>query len=316
MNEIMKPREATRVLVTGGAGFIGKHLIRSLLTEGYQVRSLDLNKPDICDVNLESMDGSFTNSECIENALVDVDIIYHLASTTIPQKSNEYPIDDINTNLAGSVDLINKSILAGVKRFIFVSSGGTVYGVPSYLPVDENHPTNPLCSYGIVKLAIEKYLLMYQQVSPLDCSIVRLSNPYGENQNPKSGLGVITTFCDKAIRGERLEIWGDGSVVRDYIHISDVVKALLAIVKNDLSNNPIINVGYGVGHSLNDVIKLIERTLKRPVNKNYHPGRDFDIQKIYLDNTMAKQKLSWKPSVSLNRGVEMLLQSLVEKKAR
>lgn len=312
MHTMSKDNENCRVLVTGGAGFIGKHLISALLVEGYHVRSFDLKTPDINDVNLEGMVGSFTDSEAVRNALVDVDIVYHLASTTIPKKSNEYPIDDINTNLAGSVDLINKSIEAGVRRFIFVSSGGTVYGAPSYLPVDEKHPTNPLCSYGIVKLAIEKYLLMYQQISPLSCAIVRLSNPYGEKQNPKSGQGVIAAFCDKAIRGESLEIWGDGSVVRDYLHISDVVSALLLVAKKEMNNDGVLNIGYGVGHSLNDVIKLIELSLDRSVNKNYHPGRSFDIQETYLDITKAKKQFNWSPSIPLEKGIKMLLESLAE----
>lgn len=308
----MANNENIRVLVTGGAGFIGRHLIRKLLDERYQVRSLDIKKPDIDHTNLQAMEGSFTDQDCVQSALNGVDIVYHLASTTIPSSSNNDPLFDINTNLTGSVDLINQSIEQRVKKFIFVSSGGTVYGVPSYLPVDEKHPTNPLCSYGIIKLAIEKYLLMYRDLSRLDCAIIRLSNPYGEGQNVRSGQGVIGAFCNKAIRGESLEIWGDGNVVRDYIHVSDAASALLSAIDYDLNGNPIINIGYGKGYSLNHVMNVIEKSLGKPVGRRYHSGRNFDIPEIYLDTGLAKQQLNWSPLVSLESGVLDLLEFLVK----
>ncbi len=309
MSTTMEHSENLRVLVTGGAGFIGKHLIRSLLDEGYQVRSLDLKKPDIDHANLQALEGSFTDQECVQSALNGVDIVYHLASTTIPSSSNKDPLHDINTNLMGSVDLINQSIALNVKRFIFVSSGGTVYGVPSYLPVDEKHPTNPLCSYGIVKLAIEKYLLMYQSIAGMDSSIIRLANPYGDFQNPNSGQGVIAAFCHKAIRGEKIEIWGDGSVVRDYVHISDVIRALLLLITNE-HRGGVYNIGAGQGYTLNQVIEVIESVMGADLVKEYMPGRSFDIPEVYLDTTKAENNLGWKARHDLSAGIANLINSI------
>lgn len=309
MSMTMENNENLRVLVTGGAGFIGKHLIRGLLDAGYKVRSLDLRKPDINHSSLESLEGSFTDQECVQRALNGVDVVYHLASTTIPSSSNKDPLHDINTNLMGSVDLINQSIALNVGRFIFVSSGGTVYGVPSYLPVDEKHPTNPLCSYGIVKLAIEKYLLMNQIIAGMDSSIIRLANPYGDFQNPNSGQGVIAAFCHKAVRGEKIEIWGDGSVVRDYVHISDVIRALLILVtKENISG--VYNIGSGRGYTLNHVIEMIESAMEADLAKEYMPGRSFDIPEVYLDTTKAESNLGWKPEKNLGVGIKQLIKSI------
>lgn len=312
MSTAMKHSDNVRVLVTGGAGFIGKHLIHGLLREGYRVRSLDLRTPDIDDARFEAVEGSFTDSESVREALDGVDIVYHLASTTIPKLSNDNPVHDINTNLAGSVDLINQSIAAGIQRFIFVSSGGTVYGVPSYLPVDEQHPTNPLCSYGIVKLAIEKYLLMYRDMGKMACSIIRLANPYGEFQNPNSGQGAIAAFCHKAVKGEKIEIWGDGSIVRDYVHISDVVRALLLLLNSRLKAD-IFNIGAGKGYSLNRVIEVIESVLGTELTKEYMPGRNFDIPEVYLDTRKAEKELGWKAEHDLNAGITSLINSIKQR---
>lgn len=305
MDRIMKNKSDTRVLVTGGAGFIGRNLIVELLFRGYKVTSLDIKKPDIDDDRLEVIVGSFADENVLGPVLEDIDVIFHLASTTIPKSSNDDPVFDINTNLVGSYLLLEQSIKHNVKQFIYVSSGGTVYGVPTYLPVDEAHKTDPICSYGIVKLAFEKYLQMYMNMGKVNASIIRLANPYGQYQNPYSGQGAVMAFCYKALAKEEIQIWGDGEVIRDYVHISDVITALCVTFEKQV--NGVFNVGSGRGYSLNQLIAVIESSLGCEINKKYLPGRSFDVPEIFFSVDKAIKKLGWEPKVSLAVGIPELL---------
>lgn len=160
-----------RCLVLGGAGFIGSHLVDGLLAHGHQVRVLD--RPGVAPIHrdpnpaLEIVAGDFSNAGDIAEAITGIDVCFHLVSTTLPRSSNADPVFDLETNLVGTVRLLQRTVESGVRKVVFVSSGGTVYGTPQYLPIDENHPTNPICSYGITKLAIEKYLELFHHLHGL-----------------------------------------------------------------------------------------------------------------------------------------------------
>jgi UDP-glucose 4-epimerase len=295
----------SKTLVIGGSGFIGRHLIESLLAEGRDVRSLDITRPEQSGDRLEFIEGSFTDCPLMEEVLTGCDIVFHLASTTLPKTSNDDPLFDIKTNLSGTVALLDLAVKKNIKKFIFISSGGTVYGVPTQLPVSEDHNTNPLCSYGIVKLAIEKYLRMYHRVYGVDTCSLRLSNPYGEYQRVDAAQGAVSVFCNKALASETIEIWGDGSVVRDFIYVKDAVRAMLCAIEADCAGKE-INIGYGSGVSLNQLLGQIETVCGHSLDKQYMPARGFDVPEIYLDIERAKKVLGWEPRVSLADGLELL----------
>lgn len=297
-----------RCLVLGGCGFIGSHLLSALLAKGYNVRCFDrprvipLGESHLSDPNFELFEGDFLSEADVAGALEGCDICYHLISTTLPKSSNEDPIFDVESNLLGTVRMLTHALKAGVKKIVFVSSGGTVYGIPMQVPIPETHPTNPICSYGITKLAIEKYLGLFHQLHGLDYTVLRLSNPFGEGQQTHASQGAVAVFLGKALRGETIEIWGDGSVIRDYVYIDDVIAALLAVLEYRGPEH-IFNIGSGRGLSLNDVLDSIESVTGRPVLRHYVSGRPFDVPANVLCIKRAKLELGWYPRVDFKDGL-------------
>jgi len=298
-------------LVLGAAGFIGQHLCRTLVLQGYQVRGFDRSPvkgvawPAIDGVVWQS--GDFSQQEDLYLALADIDIVFHLISTTIPKTSNEQPSIDLQQNVAATLGLLDQLVrLPALPRLIFISSGGTVYGIPCSIPINEGHATNPLCAYGVGKLAIEKYIALYHHLYGLDYLILRLANPYGEQQLTSRGQGVIPVFLSKALRGEPLEIWGDGHVIRDYLYIDDLCRALL-LAADYAGAQRIFNIGSGQGFSLNDLIEMMRTLLKKDILCRYLPGRACDVPVNVLDVTLARQHLGWQPTISLEAGLARTL---------
>jgi len=295
-------------LVLGGAGFIGSHIVDTLLVHGYKVRVFDRLRIDTVNLSqsmarIEFVSGDFTNINDITNALEDIDTIVHLVSTTIPASSNEAPVYDIETNIAGTVRLLELAKDAGVKKIVFASSGGTVYGEPLQIPIPETHPNNPICSYGITRLAIEKYLHLFHHLYDLDYSILRIANPYGERQNPNGGLGAVTVFIWKVLHGEPITIWGNGEVARDYFYISDLAAAFVQLIENQTPSK-IYNIGSGTAYSLNEILNVIQAVTGKKAIVNYTHARALDVPVNYLDISRAKRELSWVPSISLEQGIE------------
>lgn len=292
----------SRILVIGGGGFIGRHLVELLLKKNVSVRVMDRVRPDWIGSDVEFFEGDFSAIHYLDHVMNDCDGVFHLASTTLPASSNADPQFDIATNLSGTVGLLDLAVEKGVKKFIFISSGGTVYGGHGEVPIQESDPTNPLCSYGIVKLAIEKYMRLYHQLYGLDTCSLRLANPYGEYQRVDKAQGAIAVFCDKALRNEPIDIWGDGTIVRDYVYVKDAVKALVLALEVECSGME-INVGAGVGVNINTLLDHIETAVGRPVERNYLPGRSFDIPAVCLDIHVARECLGWNPEVELVDGI-------------
>ena len=309
--------KAKRCLVLGGRGFIGSHLVDALLNRGYHVRCFDrphiapLGDAHMTNPNFELYEGDLVSEADVAEALEGCNICYHLVSTTLPKSSNADPVFDVESNLLGTVRLLNHSVTAGVKKVIFVSSGGTVYGVPTQVPISETHATNPICSYGITKLAIEKYLGLFKQLYGLDYTVLRISNPFGERQRTHASQGAVAVFLGKVLRSEPIEIWGDGSVVRDYIHIADVVDALLAAIDRT-GNEHIFNIGSGRGMSLNDVLNSIEKVTGRSAIRHYMPSRPFDVPASVLCIERAKQSLRWTPRIEFESGLELFTKWLLQ----
>ncbi|MFK5947334.1 MAG: NAD-dependent epimerase/dehydratase family protein [Methylococcales bacterium] len=299
-----------RCLVLGGHGFIGSHLVERLAECGYKIRIFDRPlpkkgcEPEVVKENdIEFYSGDFTNESDLEAALEGVDYVFHLISTTTPKLSNENPIYDIETNLIGTIKLLDIAKTNNDIKLIFVSSGGTVYGEPSVTPIFEDHTTDPICSYGISKLAIEKYLHLYNHLYELDYVILRVSNPYGEKQNPESAQGVIPVFMLKMLQNKSIHIWGDGSVARDFIYIEDVVNALITAAETK-SSKRIFNVGSGVPVSLNELVKTIESVSEKKVIVEYEQERKLDVPVNCLDVSLAADVLGWRPKVSMQDGLK------------
>jgi UDP-glucose 4-epimerase len=303
-------KSSTRCLVLGGCGFIGSHLIDALLTRGHHVCCFDRGHTASSGETYRShsafefIEGDFMSESDIVQALTGCEVCFHLVSTTLPKSSNADPVFDVESNVIGSVRLLTHAITAGVRKVIFVSSGGTIYGTPTQLPIPESHPTDPLCSYGISKLAIEKYLGLFHQLYGLDYAVLRIANPFGERQRIQASQGVVAVFLGKILRQEPIEIWGDGEIIRDYIYISDVVNALLAVFEKTTHPHHIFNIGSGRGHSLNEVIDAIEKVTGISANRHYLPARPFDVPKSVLCIERANNILKWAPKIDFERGLE------------
>lgn len=296
-----------KCLVLGGAGFIGSHLAQGLLAEGHGLRIFD--RPNLVlppelrsDPRIEWFEGDFLNQDDLARVVPGSDVIFHLVSATLPKSSNDNPVYDVESNLVGTLRLLEIARMNGVRRVVFASSGGTVYGLPRSLPVSESHPTEPLVSYGITKLAIEKYLHMYRELYGIDYCVLRLANPFGERQRVSAAQGAVAVFLHRALHGETIHIWGDGSVTRDYIYIKDVVGAFIKAM-SPIGEQRVFNIGSGRGLSLNDILSAIEKLLGRPVTRSYEHGRKFDVPVNVLDISRAREHLGWEPAVSFHDGL-------------
>lgn len=292
-----------RALVIGGNGFIGSHLAEGLRVRGHDVRVLDPGqaRADVDWTGIDYRRGAYTDAASIADALDDVDTVFHLASTTVPASSNRDPAYDVSSNLVGALGLLSAMQARGLRRIVFFSSGGTVYGDPEVLPVPESHPLKPISSYGIVKVAIEQYLSMYRHLGQLDPLVLRPSNPFGPRQSAAGGQGFVAAAIARLHEGAPLQIWGDGETVRDYIFIDDLVE--LAIRSAASGDCGIFNAGSGVGASLNDIRASIERAAGRKMSVEHLPARGFDVRRVVLDVSAARERFDWSPAIDLADGI-------------
>ena len=299
-----------KVLVLGGNGFIGSHVVDHLLAAGHKVRVFD-RSPERYRSPLKRVEyrlGSFDDTFQVAEALQGMDAVCHLISTTVPGTSNLDPVADVQSNLVSTLGLLEKMRKKSIHRILYLSSGGTVYGNPESSPISENHPLHPISSYGIVKVAIENYMHMYQQLYGLEPVILRPSNPYGPRQGHTGVQGLIGTVLARMLADEPLEIWGDGSIVRDYIHVSDLAR--LCVTALESKKCGVFNAGSGEGHSINEVITLIREVVDHELQVTYLEGRSFDVKEVVLDISHAEAQFGWKPEVPLADGIRDQLQWL------
>jgi UDP-glucose 4-epimerase len=291
------------VLVVGGCGFIGSHIVDQLLMQGMAVRVLS-RRPEAFRRPCPGVDyimGSLADDEALAHALNGVDAVIHAASSMVPKTSNENPLDDITDNLIGSVRLLQKMKEEGVSKLVFLSSGGTVYGIPHHVPITESHPTQPISSYGIVKVAIENYLHLYSCLHGIHACVLRPSNPYGPRQGHTGVQGVIGTYLAKIARSEPIEIWGDGTVIRDFIYVEDLAELCLLAIQSSVHG--VFNAGSGFGVSIAEIICLIENVVERRVDLRRMPARNFDTPINVLDISKARESFHWEPRTELKAGI-------------
>ena len=305
---------APRLVVLGGCGFIGSHLCRELVSEGRRVRVFDklyAGRNLIRDLagEIEVVEGDAARVDDVLAALEGAETVFHLVHTTVPGSSMADPSYDVESNVAASVRWLSKIGQTSVRRIIFISSGGTVYGIPQRNPIDEQHPTDPISSYGITKLALEKYVAMYAAAAGIDYLILRPSNVYGEGQRLQIGQGVIGVLIDRALRGQELEVWGTGDSLRDYIYIADFIGAVRSLLTYTGSHR-IFNVSRGKGHSVQDILEILQRQLGRLPEIKYKPARGFDVPANILDASLLRAEVGWEPLFSLEEGVARVVQWL------
>jgi UDP-glucose 4-epimerase len=304
-----------KCLVLGGGGFLGSHVCEALLKEGCHVRIFEkewVNKENVRHFlsQVEWVEGDFTNQKHLREIVKSMDYVIHCVGTTLPMSSNENPVYDISSNLIPTLYLLEALRNSDIKRIVFFSSGGTIYGSSESRPILEEHQTNPLCSYGIQKLAIEKYLRLYLYLYGLDYAILRVSNAYGERQRPHHSQGVVAVFLYKALKKEEIEVWGDGSVVRDYVYVSDVADAVVALLKYS-GKHKLFNISSGVGLSVRDLIEKIEIVTGFRAKVSFTQGRAFDVSANVLDNSLAKKELLWNPRIGFEDGLKRTMAYLL-----
>lgn len=297
-------------VILGGGGFIGSHVAELLSSKGMKVYIFD--RPNIETHGIPSpgrfvwLEGDYCNRLDVRAALRNKDCVVHLVSTTLPKTSNDNPSYDISTNLSGAINVLECMKEERVGKIVFASSGGTVYGNPIETPIPETHPTDPICSYGICKLAIEKYIHFFHALHGISYVVLRMSNAYGERQRPTIELGAINVFMSRILNRSPIEIWGDGEIVRDYVYVRDIADAFVRALERDGCNRHVLNIGSGTGMSLNEIVKKIEIVTGLEADVRYTGGRAFDIRSNVLDIRKAFRELGWKPETSIDRGIRNL----------
>ena len=294
-----------KILLLGAAGFIGTNLTIELAkrTEDEITlvdRSKSFFKP-IVSMNLKnvrSLEADLTVDMDFDSILKGQEVVYHLVSTTVPTTSNQHISQELISNVVFSANLFEACIRCGVKKVVFISSGGTVYGKEVGCPLKEKTATNPISSYGVQKITIEKLLYLYRYMYGLDYRIIRLANPYGPYQRPNGVLGAVTTFTYKALKGDEIAV----SVVRDFIYIDDAIRAIMKIVEGE-NKHRIFNLGCGYGASIKQVLETIEKALGIKLTVSYLEGRKVDVPVNYLDISRYEKYYGALNPISLEEGI-------------
>ncbi len=294
------------IVITGSSGFIGKNLIAGLKAQSYK-KIIGIDK--VIDQGLnerykphEFVNINFFDDEILRDVIPNGSLVVHLACTSNPRVSEIERDKDITDNVIGTLRLMDVCLEKNVKNFIFLSSGGTVYGRPEQTPIPETHCCRPICSHGVMKLMIENFLNVYHEINNFNYVIVRGSNPYGWGHNPNKKQGIINVFINKIISGEKLEVWGDGKVVRDYIYIDDFTDGLITVIKSDV-NADILNLGSGKGYSILEILEALRSTVTKDLLVDFIESRKIDVPVNILDIKKISDKLGWTPKYNLEEGI-------------
>lgn len=300
----------TKIILFGGAGFIGTNLAIELSQdENNDITLVDRDIiffEDLRKLNLQKfsyVESDFSENTNFDELLEGQEVVYHLVSTTVPTTSNQQIPQELSANIIVTSKLLEACVRQNVKKVIFISSGGTVYGKEVCCPLKEETPTYPISSYGLQKITIEKLLYLYHYMYNLDYRIVRLSNPYGPYQRPNGILGAVTTFTYKALNDEEITVFGDGSVVRDFIYIDDAVDAIIKIATQNVEQKT-FNLGCGYGTSIKQLLDIISSTLNIHLKIKYVEGRSVDVPVNYLDIQRYEKYFGTLSPISLEEGIK------------
>ncbi|WP_456482955.1 SDR family oxidoreductase [Methanopyrus kandleri] len=295
--------------MTGGAGFIGSHVVEELVDRGHDVVVLDNfsvgreeNLREVRD-DIEIVRADVTDPRAVERTFREYrpEAVIHLAAQVNVRYSMESPFVDARINALGTLNLVSLAAEHDVERFVYASSGGAVYGEPEYLPVDEKHPTRPISNYGVSKLAGEYYVRVYAERDGFEYVILRYANVYGPRQDPRGEAGVIPIFLLRAARGEPLTIFGDGEQTRDFVFVEDVARVTAEAVER---GDGVYNIGTGRETSVNDIVNAVKAVTGVDVKVVYEDPRPGEVRRIYLDPSRAREELGFEPRVDLEEGIE------------
>jgi UDP-glucose 4-epimerase len=301
-----------RALVTGGAGFIGSHVVDALLAQGTSVGVLDnlatgrkanLNpRAAFHEVDLRSPE--------VERVVGEArpEVVFHIGAQSSVVVSVRDPVLDVSVNVAGMVGLLQACVKHGVRKVVFASSGGTLYGEPEVLPCPEEHPIRPRSPYGASKEAGEAFLRAYAATFGLSGTALRLGNVYGPRQDPNGEAGVIAIFGGRMLKGEPVTIYGDGEQERDYVYVEDVARAFLLAAEEEASE--VYNVGTGVGTSVNALFRALAALTSYSLEPRYAPPRPGEVFKVALDSGKLQRRLGWKPRIDLEKGLARTIEGL------
>ena len=305
-----------KILVTGGAGFIASHIADAFIEEGHTVFVLDnLSSGFEKNVNPKA---EFIRKDIRDNSLSELfekekfDVVNHHAAQMDVRRSVADPAFDADTNIIGTINLLQNAVKNNVKKFMFASTGGAIYGEQEYFPADEKHPTSPLSPYGISKLAVEKYLFFYNVQYKLNYSILRYANIYGPRQNPHGEAGVVAIFSRKLINGEQPVINGDGKQTRDYTYVKDVVKANLLTLNETVSD--IYNVGTGRETDVNELYNMINDFSGKGREEKHGPAMPGEQLRSVITSQKLKDKFGWSPSTTIKEGLKNTVEFFKESK--
>jgi UDP-glucose 4-epimerase len=305
-----------KILVTGGAGFIGSQVADAFIADGHDVYIIDnLSTGNEKNINHKAQ---FLKYEINSPDILKIfekekfDAVNHHAAQIDVRKSVNDPIFDASINILGTINLLQSCIKTGVKKFIFASTGGAIYGEQEYFPADENHPTKPVSPYGITKLTIEKYLFFYKNEYGLNYTILRYANVYGPRQNPLGEAGVVAIFTNKLIKNENPIINGNGNQTRDYVFIEDVVKANIINLNNNSSD--IYNVGTGIEISVNEIFSKLNKISGGIAEEKHGPAAKGEQLRSVITSDKLYKKFDWKPSVKIDDGLKKTFNYFESKK--
>lgn len=291
-----------KAVIWGASGFVGINLAKRLTSESCEVhcisRTASSHWPD--EVTFHETDLRVTSDE-VANVMKNA-LVFHLTGATRPSNDTTDAVSEVTTDVVPTLNYLELTRDLNC-RWIFSSSGGTVYGTPNTSKITEDHPTRPISSYGVNKLATEGYFQVYKSIHGTDYSIARIANLYGPHQNPNSGQGLVAVLINKIIDGNPIEIWGDGCNIRDYIYVTDAVEALSVIANNGKSGQ-VYNVGSGVGVSVNEIIKSVSSILNASPEIIRRPSRGMDVRCNVLDIERIRNELLWQPATDLNAGLK------------
>lgn len=296
-----------KILVTGGAGFIGSHVVELFIEKGYEVVILD----DLSTGRASNLhpQAKFYKMDIRDPKVREIfeaerpDFISHHAAQMDVRRSVAQPLFDADVNILGSIHLIELAKEFGVKHFVYISTGGAVYGEPEYVPCDEKHPINPICQYGASKHTVEHYLFMYHVNYGLNYTVLRYPNVYGPRQDPHGEAGVVAIFTGKMMAGEPVTINGDGEQTRDFVYVGDCAYANYLAVTVDHKPG-IYNIGWGRPNSVNDIFNALKKITDYPHPSAFGPAKVGETRHIYLDASKARNELGWSPTLNLEEGLE------------
>lgn len=291
------------ILVTGASGFIGSNLIKKLVDDGHKLFCISHSAISTND-RLKNYIGNFQDKEILNEILPKIELVIHLACSSVPENSILFPDQDIQNNVLGSLELLTQMKNHNVKKIIYVSSGGVVYGNAEVIPTPESEKLKPISSYGITKMLVERNIVLLAENLNIDYCVLRISNAYGSGQHQRKNQGIINIWMNNIKNDLPIKLIEDGQQVRDYIHIGDIINAFSSVIENQITG--VYNISTGIGTSLNQLKEKIETIVGKKAKIESISNRGFDVNLNCLSNEKFSEISNWSAQITLDNGLKLL----------